>query len=149
MLVRELPAHRVDFVVGDAFGHLVVPWHLATREMAAEIHRVVRPDGVYVQNVIDHPPLRFIRAEVATVRAVFRHVALAAPPAALARRTGDNFLIVASDRPLQVDRLRMALAASVEEPVEVLSGPALDDFVGRAPVLTDDFAPVDQLLATL
>jgi spermidine synthase len=149
MLVRDLPAHSADFVVGDAFGHLVVPWHLATREMAAEIHRVVRPDGLYVQNVIDYPPLRFIRAEVATVRAVFRHVALVAPPAALAGQTGDNFLIVASDRPPQVDRLRMALAASVEVPVEVLSGPALDDFVGRAPVLTDDFAPVDQLLATL
>lgn len=149
MLVRGLPAQSADFVVGDAFGHLVVPWHLATREMAAEVRRVVRPDGVYVQNVIDYPPLRFIRAEVATVRSEFRHTALVAPPAALAGETGDNFLIVASDEPLEVDRMRIALTASADEPVEVLSGPALDDFVGGAPVLTDDFAPVDQLLATL
>ena len=44
----------------DAFGDLAVPWHLATREMAAEVRRVVRPGGIYVQNVIDYPPLRFI-----------------------------------------------------------------------------------------
>jgi spermidine synthase len=149
LLVRDLPADSADFVVGDAFGHLVVPWHLATREMIAEIRRVARPGGVYVQNVIDYPPLRFIRAETATVRAEFAHVVLVAPAAALAGEQGDNFLIVASDAPLPVDRLRTALAASAEEPVEVLSGPAFDDFVGEASALTDDFAPVDQLLATL
>ena len=80
---RSRPA-PYDLVVGDAFGHLVVPWHLATREMAADIARVLRPDGVYAQNVIDYPPDRFIRAELATVAAVFPHVALIAPPAALA-----------------------------------------------------------------
>ncbi|HEX2771009.1 MAG TPA: spermidine synthase, partial [Micromonosporaceae bacterium] len=67
----------------------------------------------------------------------------------LAGEQGDNFVIVASDAALPVDRLRTALAASAEEPVEVLAGRALDDFVGTARVLTDDFAPVDQLLATL
>ena len=39
------PAQRTgayDLVVGDAFGHLVVPWHLATREMAADIARVLQ-----------------------------------------------------------------------------------------------------------
>ena len=90
------PTDAYDLVVGDAFGHLVVPWHLATREMAADIARVLRPGGVYAQNVIDYPPDRFIRAELATVAAVFPHVALIAPPAALAGETGSNFVIVAS-----------------------------------------------------
>ena len=104
-----LPASRptaVDLVVGDAFGHLVVPWHLATREMAADVRRVTRPGGVYVQNVIDYPPLRFIRAELATVAAEFRHVALIAPPEALAEEQGSNFLIVGSDAPLPLDAVR-------------------------------------------
>ncbi|AEB47391.1 MULTISPECIES: fused MFS/spermidine synthase [Micromonospora] len=136
-----------DFVVGDAFGHLVVPWHLATREMAADIRRVVRPGGVYVQNVIDYPPLRFIRSEVATVAAEFRHVALVAPPEALAGERGANFLIVASDAPLPLAALRARLDAD-NEPVSLLSGGDLTDFVGDALVLTDDYAPVDQLLAT-
>jgi len=148
VLVGQLPGRSVDLVVGDAFGHLAVPWHLATREMVAQIRRVTRPGGIYVQNVIDYPPLRFVRAETATAEAEFAHVALVALPAALAEDRGANFLIVASDAPLPLDQLRDRLSTSADEPVIVLSGKRLADFVGAAPVLTDDFAPVDQLLAT-
>nr|MDT0662496.1 fused MFS/spermidine synthase [Micromonospora sp. DSM 115978] len=148
MLIGRLPDERADLVVGDAFGHLVVPWHLATREMAAEVNRVVRPSGVYAQNVIDYPPLRFIRAELATVAAEFEEVALIAPPAALAREVGANFVIVASDAPLPLTALRAELDTSVDEPVTLLAGADLAAFVDDAIVLTDEYAPVDQLLAT-
>lgn len=147
MLVADEPADSRDLVVGDAFGHLVVPWHLATREMAAEIRRVTRPGGVYVQNVIDYPPLRFIRAELVTVAAEFTHVALIAPPEALAEERGSNFLIVGSDAPLPLAAVRARLD-EVDPSVSLLSGTDLTDFVGEAMVLTDDYAPVDQLLAT-
>ncbi|MEH1167216.1 fused MFS/spermidine synthase [Micromonospora sp. CPCC 205539] len=147
MLVAGEPTDSRDLVVGDAFGHLVVPWHLSTREMAADIRRVVRPGGVYVQNVIDYPPLRFIRAELATVAAEFAYVAVIAPPEALAGEQGANFLIVGSDSPLPLDAVRARLDV-VDPQVSLLSGTDLTDFVGEALVLTDDFAPVDQLLAT-
>ncbi|HEY0697084.1 MAG TPA: fused MFS/spermidine synthase [Micromonospora sp.] len=148
MLIGGRPTRSADLVVGDAFGHLVVPWHLATREMVAEVRRVTRPGGVYAQNVIDYPPLRFIRAEVATVAAEFRHVALIAPPAALRGAQGANFVIVASDSPLPADALRDRLAATANGPVTLLTGAGLADFVRDARVLTDEYAPVDQLLAT-
>ena len=149
MLIGKRATASADLVVGDAFGHLVVPWHLATREMAAEIKRVTRPSGIYVQNVIDYPPLRFIRAEVATVAAEFPHVALVAPESSLAGETGSNFLIVASRSPLPLERIRASLASDDGgRPVALLDGAALADFVGDARVLTDEFAPVDQLLAT-
>ncbi len=140
------PADSADLIVGDAFGHLVVPWHLSTREMAADIDRVLRPGGTYTQNVIDYPPHRFIRAETATVAAVFPHVALIAPRAALNGETGSNFVIVASASPLPVDALRSRLNEAPDEPVTVLQGPDLDAFVRSARTLMDDFAPVDQLL---
>ncbi|MGQ5259518.1 fused MFS/spermidine synthase [Micromonospora sp. ZYX-F-536] len=147
MLVVGEPTDSRDLVVGDAFGHLVVPWHLATREMAAEVRRVTRPGGVYVQNVIDYPPLRFIRAELATVATEFAHLALIAPPEALAEEQGANFLIVGSDAPLPLEAIRARLD-EVDKQVSLLSGPELTDFIGAALVLTDDYAPVDQLLAT-
>lgn len=140
------PGDSADLIIGDAFGHLVVPWHLATREMAADIDRVLRPTGVYAQNVIDYPPSRFVRAEVATVRDVFPHVALVAPQDALDGVTGANFVIVASHAALPLDAIRARLDEKVDEPVTVLDGAALTGFVGGAKVLTDDFAPVDQLL---
>jgi spermidine synthase len=135
-----------DVVVGDAFGHLVVPWHLATREMAADVSRVLRPGGFYAQNVIDYPPNRFIRAELATVSDVFPHVALIAPRAALEAQTGSNFVIVASQSALPLAEIRNHLDL-VDEPVELVSGEQLDTFIDDARVLTDDYAPVDQLLA--
>ncbi|WP_430780380.1 fused MFS/spermidine synthase [Actinoplanes sp. G11-F43] len=144
--LAERPDASYDLVVGDAFGHLAVPWHLATREMAEDVARVLRTDGVYAQNVIDYPPNRFIRAETATVAAAFPHVALIAPPAALTGDRGSNFVILASHSPLPLDAVRPALSA-LKEPVTVLSGPELTDFIGDSRVLTDDYAPVDQLLA--
>ncbi|MFF5175289.1 fused MFS/spermidine synthase [Micromonospora sp. NPDC000089] len=147
MLVGGEPADSRDLVVGDAFGHLVVPWHLATREMAAEVNRVLRPGGIYVQNVIDYPPDRFIRAELATVATEFRNVALIAPPDAVAAEVGSNFLIVASDAPLPSEPLLDRLSA-LKAPPDLLLGDRLPSFVDDALVLTDDYAPVDQLLAT-
>lgn len=152
-LARQRSRSR-DLVVGDAFGHLVVPWHLATRELTADVRRVLRPGGVYALNVIDYPPNRFVRAEVATVAAVFDHVALVSTAQALAPapdraavRQGANFVVLASDSPLPLDALRARLAGTGSPaPVEVLDPDRARVFAGRGPVLTDDHAPVDQLL---
>ncbi|GIE33568.1 hypothetical protein Ait01nite_066130 [Actinoplanes italicus] len=140
------PADSADLIVGDAFGHLVVPWHLATREMAEDVARVLRPTGVYTQNVIDYPPNRFIRAELATVAAAFPHVALIAPPDAIAGDRGSNFVILASQAPLPLDAVRPKLAA-LKSPATLLADAELATFIDDARVLTDDYAPVDQLLA--
>jgi spermidine synthase len=134
-----------DLVVGDAFGHLAVPWHLTTREFVTEIRRVLRPTGVYALNVIDYPPDRLIRAELATVMAVFDHVVVIAPQVALDGRAGSNFVIVASMSPLLVDVLRVGVAA-VPRPATLLDSEALLQWRGNPRILTDDFAPVDQLL---
>jgi spermidine synthase len=152
--LAKQPAGSRDLVIGDAFGHLVVPWHLATRELTADVRRVLRPGGVYALNVIDYPPGRFIRAEVATVAAVFDHVAVVSTGQGLAPagdghevRGGANFVVIASDSPLPLDPLRARLAATgTHGPVELLAGDQVRAFAGHGPVLTDDHAPVDQLL---
>jgi hypothetical protein len=46
---------------------------------------------------------------------------------------------------LRLEVLRGALDL-VDQPVSLLSGAELDAYVGDARVLTDDYAPVDQLL---
>ncbi|MEU4239576.1 fused MFS/spermidine synthase [Actinoplanes sp. NPDC026619] len=136
------PSAAYDLVVGDAFGYLVVPWHLSTREMISDVSRVMRPAGIYAQNVIDYPPDRFIKSELATVAAVFPHVALIAPPGALAGDHGANFVIVASKSPLPLDAIRAGLSR-LEEAATLQDGAG---FAGGARVLTDNYAPVDQLL---
>jgi spermidine synthase len=142
------PAGRWDLVIGDAFGGLAVPWHLTTREFVTQIRDVLRADGIYVLNVIDYPPLAFARAEAATLDAVFDHVALIAVPARVAGDEGGNLILVASQQPIDAASVTASNRARGREDV-VVTGARLDAFVAGAPVLTDDYAPVDQLLTPL
>lgn len=119
-----------------------MPWHLATAEFVAEAHRVLRPDGIYVLNVIDRDPLRLLAAEAVTVAARFPHVMLVARPEQLAAGGGGNAVLVGSDRLLDAGVLGARAAARDEPGSVVADAPAR--FAG-APVLTDDRAPVDQL----
>ncbi|HET6297957.1 MAG TPA: fused MFS/spermidine synthase [Kribbella sp.] len=141
--VRSEPADSRDLVIMDAFGGIAVPWHLTTREIVADVRRVLNPDGVYLVNVIDYGPQSFLKAEVRTIAAEFPHVAVISTAAALAGQSGGNFVLVASDRPIPASAIQGRLgnrASALTDPV------AVRDFVGDAPLLTDDYAPVDQLL---
>ena len=134
-----------DVVVGDAFGSLAVPWHLTTTEMVQQVRRVLRPGGVYLLNVIDYPPLAFARAETATLLKAFDDVAVMAVPQTIAGKGGGNLVLVASDRALPVAAL-LSSAGARGEPSSVISRTEVERFAGQAQVLTDDDAPVDQLL---
>ena len=141
----EAPPGERDLVVGDAFGGLSVPWQLTTREAVGLVDDALADDGVYAVNLIDHPPLSFARAELATLRAEFDSVLLLARAPVLAGEDGGNLVAVASQRPLPAGAIAEALGGSGLA-WQVAGGEVLDRFVGDAPVLTDDFAPVDQLL---
>lgn len=146
LLMRRLPSASQDLVLGDAFGDLAVPWHLTTREFLTDVHRLLRPDGVYLLNLIDHPPLRFSRAQLATMAAVFDHVTVIAPPDLLDDVRGGNFVLAASDAPFDGAHLQSLIhARSGQE--EVLTDSDAAAFAGDGKVLTDDYAPVDQWLA--
>jgi hypothetical protein len=120
--LRDEATDSADLVVGDAFGGVAVPWHLTTEEFARDIRRVLRPDGLYLLNVIDYEPRSLVRAEAATLRRVFANLALVGHPA-----PGGNHVFLASDAPLPE-----------------LAAPAVD--VPDGDVLRDDDAPADQLL---
>jgi hypothetical protein len=109
------------------------------------VRRALAPDGVYAVNLIDHPPLSFVRAELATLRSVFGSVLLLARAPVLAGEAGGNVVAVAADRPLDADAIAAALAVRGLA-WQVAGGSELTSFVADAAVLTDDFAPVDQLL---
>lgn len=134
-----------DVVIGDAFGGLAVPWHLTTAEFLGEISDALDTDGFYIMNLIDHGDFDFLRAELATAASVFPHVAVVTVPERF--DVGGNFMLVASKQPIPADEI-VAEAAALDLEVTALTGSAEEAFVDGAAILTDDFAPVDQLLAT-
>lgn len=143
--LAEEPGGTRDLVVGDAFGGLSVPWQLTTREAVRLIDSALTDDGVYAVNLIDYPPLDFVRAELATLQEVFPYVLLLARAPTLAGEGGGNVVAVASRSPLPAGEIAAGL---VERDLawQVAERPELDALVGDAQVLTDDYAPVDQLL---
>jgi spermidine synthase len=137
-----------DLVLGDAFGGVSVPWHLTTREMVREIARVLTEEGVYVINLLDYGPLGFARAEVATLTEAFDHVALATEADTLTQgeKAGGNLVVIASNRPLDIASIGTRISERSAD-WEVITGAELAAWTGDAAVLTDDHAPVDQLLS--
>jgi spermidine synthase len=145
LAIDDLEPASLDLVVGDAFGGISVPWHLATREALEGLEESLGEDGVYVANVIDHAPFGFARAYVRTAAEVFDEVALLAAPDVLAGSDGGNMVVVASREPVDLDVVEEELAARGTD-WKALAGAELAAWADGAPVLTDDFAPVDQLL---
>ena len=143
--IVAVPSDSRDLVLGDAFGGLSVPWHLTTREFAAQVRRVLRPDGLYAVNVIDRGERAFLAAQTATLREVFAHVAVAADRTDPDSPAGGNHVVLASDAPLDTEALAAALART-PVPGGLADEARLAHWYSTGLVLTDDHAPVDQLL---
>jgi spermidine synthase len=148
--LRRLGTGSQDLVVGDAFGGVSVPWHLTTVEAVTDVRRVLDEDGLYVANLIDHGDLAFARAEVATLGETFEHVALLGESADIgldpaAAPEGGNLVVLASDRPVGLRAVQEALDAR-QTGWKIAAGDDLTSWIGDTRLLTDDYAPVDQLL---
>lgn len=146
LTVRETALDSFSLVVGDAFSGSTVPWHLTTAEFYADVKARMTSDGLYVMNLIDYQPSDFAKAEVATLAAAFDTVVVLAPADYFTGPRGGNYVVVATDADMDLD----AIQASMDERGAgsiVMSGNELADWVGDAEVLTDEFAPVDQLIS--
>ena len=129
--LAALHTDSADVVVCDVFAGARTPAHLTSSEFAADVRRVLRPDGVYAANVADGPPLRFARNQVATLRSVFRHVCVLAEPGTMRGRRFGNLVAVASDVELPIDDY-VRRCARDPMPARVVHGADLRRFVGTA-----------------
>ena len=131
-----LPAASADVVVVDVFAGARTPAHLTSVEFAREVARVLRPGGVTAWNVSDGPPLRFARAEAATLAAVFGSVALIGEPGTFRGRRFGNLVAVGSDAALPIAALTRRCAGD-PMPSRVVEGDLLRTFIGQLPPVTD------------
>jgi spermidine synthase len=138
VLERRRPG-SYDVMIADVFAGGRTPAHLTTVEFATAARRVLSDAGVFAANVADGAPLAHARAQVATARAVFGEVALIADAGVLRGRRFGNLVLVASPRPLPVDRLTR-LAAADPMPGRVLHGDSLTRFAAGAKPVTDENA---------
>jgi MFS family permease len=138
--MRHVPTDSADVVVGDAFGHHTVPWHLMTSEWLDEVKRVLKPGGLYALNIIDFPPLELMKAEAMTLLDSFADVRLVAFRGRFGQPYGGNEVFYASERPLPRS------VTSKAEGATTYSHGDVETIAANAESLRDDYAPVDQLV---
>jgi spermidine synthase len=144
---------QYDFIFGDAFNDLSVPYHLTTVEFNRIVASRLKPNGVYLSNIIDKfEGGEFLRAEANALRAVFPHVYIFGRGAAFQPFDRNTYVLMASRAPL--NRAALDAITARDDPSLRTTPLSVDRFnayvtSGRALTLTDDFVPVDQLLARL
>jgi spermidine synthase len=139
---------RYDVILIDVFNsQYSVPFHLTTIETVGRLHAMLQEDGVVIMNTIaaiEGRQGRFLRAEYLTYSSVFPHVDLFPLQHPEDGQTVQNVMIVASKSRLPVD------SSAADPDVErFLAQRWRRPVAADVPVLTDDFAPVDNYMASV
>jgi spermidine synthase len=145
LYLERVPTKHYDVVIGDAFDDFSVPYHLTTQGFNERVRAWLEPHGIYVVNVIDGSYGRFIRAYIHTLRQTFDHVYAAPSTSAWRQASRTTWVVVGSRSPLDPQ----AFDADSLWQRQRLSEDEVDSLLAESdPVLlTDRFAPVEQMLA--
>jgi spermidine synthase len=151
LFMEQRPTQPYDLIVGDAFNDFSVPYHLTTKEFNDRVRAWLADDGLYMVNIIDGPRGDFVRAYTHTLRQTFRYVYLAPTAASWREALRTTFVLIASQVPLDLAAFK-TLDAGDGDPLlarRLLSEDELQALLaeGRTVMLTDQYAPVDQMLA--
>jgi spermidine synthase len=151
---------RFDLILGDAFNDFSVPYHLTTKEFNQLVSDHLTEDGFYMVNIIDGRQGHFVRAYVSTLGQVFEHIYIAPIGGEVGTVDRQTFVIVAAQHPMPIgddasiaDDVASAGDGTLSFPQSLrdafLSQAEWQDYLnqGTVIILTDDFVPVDNLLA--
>ncbi len=152
MALKRLPKdQRFDVIFGDAFHDIAIPHHLATDEFHADIKARLNPDGVYVMNVVDalRSPL-FMLSLAKTLKAQFAHVELWLDAESVQPfETRTTWIVLATDIAFATDRVQSSygpLRTWLRIPLKEMRRAVGEE---QLVFLTDDYTPVDRLLAAV
>ncbi len=153
--LQSMPrTHQYDLIFGDAYNDLSVPYHLTTREFDVLVHEALRADGYYMANLIDnYQHGQFLKAFARTLRQVFSHVYLLSNGNSWTMDAQNTYIVVGTDQPFNYveftkavgDGRRGMVSTHRYEPDQFERDLQADSAI----VLTDDYAPVDNLIAPL
>jgi spermidine synthase len=153
--VQELaPKGSYTMVVQDAVNDLSVPYHIMTREYNDQVRALLKPGGVYLLTVIDlFRDGQLLRSAIRTMKQTFPTVQLLAAGPAWESGGANVWVIAGSQSGVDVAQLRGELAREGTGQVRTDEMPPalLEQYVAQGPqiVLTDEYAPVDNLIAIL
>ena len=146
---------KYDFIFGDAFNDLSIPYHLTTKEFATQLKSLLKPDGLLLANVIDSFKVgQFMPSYIRTLEEVFgeRNVHLITLTSDFDQMGISTFVVVASQQKLDLnDFVRAINRGDKEMTSHVMPQDRLQQYLGErhCVILTDDYVPVDNLIAPI
>jgi spermidine synthase len=150
-LVQE-NAGQYDLIIGDAFNDLSIPYHLTTLEFDQSLKRLLKPDGFYLALVIDK--LRggkFMPAYTDTVLQVWPAVQVLSDAEPWQSPAPSTYVVAAGNEAVAPERLASVHGQGSNASVvtHIMPGDLMHQWLddAHAPILTDDYAPVDNLIA--
>jgi spermidine synthase len=147
---------RYDFIFGDAFNDLSIPYHLATKEFVMQLKDLLKPDGLLLANVIDSYKVgQFMPSYIRTLEEVFGkgNVYLITLTSDFDAMGISTYVVVASPKRLDMeDFIKASKGKDGKEMTSyVMPQERLQQYLGGrySVVLTDDYVPVDNLIAPI
>jgi len=153
-LVQRDAGQKYDVVVGDVFSDYSTPYHLTTLEFARLVKQHMKPDGIYLVNIIDSfRDGQYMPAFINTLGSVFEHIHVFSRSANWEDGMLSNYVIAAADNPIDFSGFLDFTRENRQDVTadNIYEGERLQDYLLRknAILLTDDYAPTDILLAPL
>jgi len=145
-----------DFIFGDAFNDLSIPYHLTTKEFAMQLKSLLKPDGVVLANVIDSfKKGAFMPSYIRTLEEVFGrgNVHLLTLSSDYEHIGISTHVVVASPQRLDMNDFIAALKGKGGKEIisHVMPEDQLQQYLTErhSVILTDDYVPVDNLIAPI
>ena len=144
-----------DFIFGDAFNDLSIPYHLTTKEFAMQLKNLLKPDGLLLANVIDSfKKGAFMPSYIRTLEEVFGkgNVHLMTLISDYDKIGISTCVVVASPKKLDMEEfVRVVKGKGGEMTSHVMPQDRLQEFLKErySVILTDDYVPVDNLIAPI
>lgn len=143
---REGEEVNFDFIYADTFNDVAVPFQLTTHQFNEKLRQILSPEGIYMLHMVDSfYSGEFLGAVLNTLEKSFPYLYLFSAGRLSNRpHTQNTFVIVASNQPLNIPEFSpKELSGSSllnESQVKLLKERS------QGIVLTDDYAPVENLL---
>jgi len=145
-----------DFIIGDAFNDLSIPYHLTTKEFAMQLKRLLKPDGLLLANVIDSfKKGAFMPSYIRTLEEVFGkgNIHLLTLSSDYEHIGISTNVVVASPQRLDMDDFVRAVEGKEGKEMNshVMPQERLQQYLKErtSVILTDDYVPVDNLIAPI
>ncbi len=145
---------KYDIVLIDAFNDLSIPYHLTTREFAQQIKAIMNPGAVLLTNIIDNfQQGSFLPSYIRTLREVFgeKNVHLVSISPQFEKTRISTFIVMTGSSEIDIKDFAVFLSKEGRGASSVVPDDMVNDYVNRnySVLLTDDYAPVDNLIAPI